>query len=67
LASEAVPSKRSVALFAAALLVATGAFWTVILTNPPQTSAAQPSSLGVPVFEMMRDAPALPQFAADPF
>jgi hypothetical protein len=37
----------------------------VILTSPPQASATQTSSPGVPVFEMMRDAPALPPLQAD--
>ncbi len=68
LVSGAMPSKRSVSMFAAAFLVATGVFWAVILTSPPLTSAAQTSgSSGVPVFEMMRDAPALPQLEADAF
>ena len=49
-------SKRTIVLFAAACMVATGAFWAVMLTTPPVTSAAQPS--GIPVFEMMRTAPA---------
>jgi hypothetical protein len=57
--------KRSLALFAAALLVAIGAFWIVILTSPPQAFATQTSIPGVPVFEMMRDAPALPLLQAD--
>jgi hypothetical protein len=60
-----VPSKRSLALFGAALLVAMGAFWIVILTSPPQTSATQTSPPGVPVFEIMRGAPAMPELQAD--
>jgi hypothetical protein len=51
-----MPSKRTLVLFAAACMVATGAFWAVMLTTPPVTSAAQPSR--IPVFEMMRIAPA---------
>jgi hypothetical protein len=58
-----MPSKRTLVLFAAACLVATGAFWAVILTTPPLTSAAENS--GVPVFEMMRNAPALPVVGFD--
>jgi hypothetical protein len=50
-------SKRTIVLFAAAFMVATGAFWAVMLTTPPLTSAAEHSS-GVPVFDMMRIAPA---------
>jgi hypothetical protein len=50
-------TKRTLVLFAAACLVATGAFWAVMLTTPPVTSAAQPSG-SVPVFEMLRIAPA---------
>ena len=53
-----MPSKRTLVLFAAACLVATGAFWAVILTTPPLSSAAEHSSSGVPVFDMMRIAPA---------
>jgi hypothetical protein len=53
-----MPSKRTFVLFAAACLVATGAFWAVILTTPPLSSAAGHSSSGVPVFDMMRIAPA---------
>ena len=49
-------TKRTIVLFAAACMVATGGFWAVMLTTPPVTSAAQPS--GIPVFEMMRIAPA---------
>jgi hypothetical protein len=60
-----MPSKRSLALLAAAFVVATGAFWMIILTSPPKTSAAESSTPGVPVFEMMRDAPALPLLQAD--
>ena len=50
-------SKRTIVLFATACLVATGAFWAVMLTTPPVTSAAEPST-SLPVFEMMRSAPA---------
>ena len=60
-----MPSKRTLVLFAAACLVATGAFWAVILTTPPLTSAAEHSSSSVPVFEMMRNAPVLPVVGFD--
>lgn len=33
---------RKLPLFAAALIVATGAFWATMLTTPPKTEAAQP-------------------------
>ncbi len=65
--SEVVPSKRNVALFSAACLVATGAFWAAILTTPPLSSATEHSFSGLPVFEMMRTAPALPVVAYDTF
>ncbi len=48
-------AKRKLAMFAAAVGLASAAFWAVILTAPPQTAAAQPQT--VPVFEMMRNAP----------
>jgi len=60
-----MPSKRGLALLSAAFVVATGAFWTIMLTSPPRTSTAPTSSSGVPVFEMMRDAAALPLLQAD--
>ena len=50
-----VQAKRKLTMFAAAVGLATGAFWAVILTTPPQTSAAQDAN--VPVSEMMRNAP----------
>ncbi len=48
-------AKRKLTVFAAAFGLAAAAFWAVVLTDPPQTSAAQGN--GMPVFEMMRDAP----------
>jgi hypothetical protein len=60
-----MPSKRTFVLFAAACLVATGAFWAVILMTPPLTSATEHSSSGVPVFDMMRIAPALSSVGFD--
>ena len=57
-------AKRKLSVFAAALVLATAAFWAIILTYPPQTSAA--GITGVPVFEMMRTAPLdLPGLEAD--
>jgi hypothetical protein len=39
-------AKRRVSLFAAAFVVATGAFWATMLTSPPQTEAsAKPFSV----------------------
>ena len=74
LVSEAAPSlpelspgaKRKLTLSAAALAMATAAFWAIMLVSPPQSSAAQTEASGVPVFEMMRHAPAdLPALEAD--
>ena len=48
-------AKRKLTMFVAAVGLATAAFWAVILTSPPQTSAAQ--EVNMPVFEMMRSAP----------
>ena len=31
---------RKLSLFVAAFIVATGAFWAIMLTNPPKTEAA---------------------------
>lgn len=66
--SSAAPSlspqvKRRASVFAAALAVATGAFWATMLTSPPRTEASvkHPS-----VMELQQAAPLdLPLTAAD--
>jgi hypothetical protein len=37
------PSRRTTRTFALAFLLATGAFWAIILQDPPKTIAADPS------------------------
>ena len=55
--------KRRVGVFAAALVVATGAFWATMLTSPPKTEA---SLKHLSVMELHRAAPLdLPLTAAD--
>ncbi len=41
------PVMKKLAMFAAAFALATGAFWSVILTDPPTSAAAVPSSAPV--------------------
>ena len=41
--SAATPSRRTLRTFGLAFLVATGAFWAVMLQDPPKTVAADPS------------------------
>ena len=41
--SAATPSRRTLRNFGLAFLVATGAFWAVMLQDPPTTEAADPS------------------------
>jgi hypothetical protein len=43
-----MPSRRTLRNFGLALLVATGAFWTVMLKDPPKTVAADPITLTKP-------------------
>jgi hypothetical protein len=44
-ATTVAPSRRALRNFGLAFLVATGAFWTVMLKDPPKTVAADPSTL----------------------
>jgi hypothetical protein len=44
-AKAVAPSRRTLRNFCLAFLVATGAFWTVMLKDPPKTVAADPSAL----------------------
>jgi hypothetical protein len=66
--SGAAPSlspqiKRRFSVFAAALVVATGAFWATMLTSPPVTEAAAP---GFSILELHQKAPlSLPMTEAD--
>lgn len=54
---------RRLVQFELAFALATGAFWAVILTDPPRTEAGGPSGS----FEMMRVAPLdLPALVSDP-
>ena len=58
-------AKRRLSTLAAALVVATGAFWATILTDPPRTEAGTAPAT---VSEMMRTVPLdLPSLTADPF
>ncbi len=41
--STVTPSRRTLRNFGLAFLVATGAFWAVMLKDPPKTVAADPS------------------------
>ena len=42
--SAVTPSRRTLRNLGLALLVATGAFWGVMLNDPPKTEAADPST-----------------------
>ncbi len=42
--SAAIPSRRMLRNFGLAFVLATGAFWAVMLKDPPQTIAADPSA-----------------------
>jgi hypothetical protein len=46
LASASPVTRRGFKLFAAALVVATGAFWATILTSPPTTEAGSSLAAG---------------------
>jgi hypothetical protein len=54
-APDLSPAKRKVAMFVAALGLATASFWAVIQPSTPQTAA--PEGANVPVFEIMRNGP----------
>ena len=43
--SAVKPSRRSLRTLGLAVLIATGAFWAVMLSNPSKTVAADPSSV----------------------
>ena len=43
--SAVAPSGRTLRTLGVAVLVATGAFWTVMLVKPPQTVAADPATV----------------------
>ena len=43
--SAAKPSRRPLRTLGLAALLATGAFWAVMLSNPPKTVAADPSTV----------------------
>ena len=47
--SAATPSRRTLRNFGLAFLVATGAFWAVMLQDPPKTVAADPSTSDKPL------------------
>lgn len=47
--SAAAPSRRTLRNLGLAFLVATGAFWAVMLQDPPKTVAANPSTSGQPL------------------
>jgi hypothetical protein len=42
--SVVTPTRRTLRNLSLAFLIATGAFWTVMLNDPPQTVAADPST-----------------------
>ena len=64
LPSGSPQTKRRVSLFGAALAVATGAFWAIMLTSPPVTEAA--ATPGFSIHELHLKAPlSLPITEAD--
>ena len=52
-------TQRRARISAAALVVATAAFWAVILTAPPLTEAEE-APVGLNISDLLKDAPNLP-------
>jgi hypothetical protein len=55
--SAATPSRRTLRTFGLAFLVATGAFWAVMLQDPPKTVAADPSTSSQPLSPLGMQVP----------
>ncbi len=59
---------RKLSLFFLALIVATGAFWVTMLTDPPKTEASvQPMSSSINVYDMMNGTTLPMAEPTDPF